>query len=141
MSYELLLARFASQIGYVPKLGQAWGDKQRYEGGSHVLIKPVSVSEKVGEAKGRLTSQIDFILVKCHATRNQTAILEMWSNLKSDALSIINQLETSGYLLSCGEVEVEAVTTQISKYDEVAVEVTATVVSNFTFDDQVTSII
>ncbi|MFI3304894.1 MAG: hypothetical protein R3Y68_00090 [Rikenellaceae bacterium] len=141
MGCESLLASYASEIGYDVQMGSNWNTKLMYDGRKYLLVKAASVSEKVGESRGRITFEVSFIALKCCSYSSVVVISDLWRDLRCDAMKILNMLEMSGEVLGCSEVAIEPLTKRISNYDEVAVELTATVVANYRVEDGAISIL
>ncbi len=141
MGCESLLASYGSEMGYDVQVGSDWNTKVIYEGRKYMLVRAVSVSDKVGESRGRITFEVSFVVLECCSYGSVGAMSDLWNDLRRDAMRILNRLEVSGEVLGCSEVEIEPLTKQISSYNEAAVELTASVVANYRVEDGEISIL
>ncbi|MFI3304179.1 MAG: hypothetical protein SNF68_06035 [Rikenellaceae bacterium] len=129
--YEEFIADLAGGLRYSPRLGKKWSANWRYDLGAYALISPAAVSDKEGVERGRVSYDIEFTLLKCHSQKDIMAISMLWNDVKRDAMEIVHELERSPLVLATTELEIEPLSLQISNYDEVAVQVSATMVSNY----------
>ncbi len=136
-TYESFIAGLVSEAGYTPYTCAKSDTKPRVRSSTAAIIYPTSTTKKEGVVRGRISSTIEFVLL-----RNATAIpmvepSVLWSGLTEDAVAIVDRLITSNIVLEVEGLTIEPATSRITFSDEAAVEVTVKVVSNFDLNDMV----
>lgn len=131
-TFEGLVATLASSYGYSPRLALKSDTSVRVTTGDAVLVYPTSILYSEGNDRTRITTEIEFTLVKNATTYPNSQRVELWSRVKRDALEIVSMVKDHGDVVSLDELTVEPLTSSVTHYDEVALLITMKVISNYT---------
>ncbi len=132
-NFEVLIASLAKGRGYDPQYLLPDDSSPIVESDSAALIYPATLTDKVGHLQGQTTSEIEFILLLNTYKAIQMTLSQLRNQLRIDAMFIVSQIECNKDVIEIEEITIEPVEQQLSHYDEAAVKVSVTIVSNFMF--------
>lgn len=130
-NYEALIASYCESLGYLPRVSRSDNSKVQLRASEMAIIRPVEITAKEGVQKGRVTAEITLILIRNLTKIHMNQRVAQWDRVKEDAMSIVSGIELSGQVLKVSELEITPLSGNLSEYEEVSVEITASVVSNF----------
>lgn len=134
ISFEAALAQTAQQMGYNAILAQSKDKNQTLDQMPTAIVYNSTLTDKSGVERCRLTTEVEMLLVKNGLSHSEGEKNMIATGMKCDALEIVRRLTVYPNIVKLTELNVELDTDYMSRFDDVGVRVTATILSNYTHD-------
>lgn len=136
ISFEALLSAAANQFGYAPYYCSAQSIIPKVQSMPVVVIYPSEVVEKEGINRCRITSRIEFLVVKNGVSLSQEQKMQMLSDMRLDILKMVNLVEMNVSVVNVTGLEIVVDEKPLMHSDDLQLHATMEVVSNFTHSTQ-----
>lgn len=130
-TYESLIAEYAEAQGFTPHLLPRADSVPRLTSSMAAIIRPSSIVEREGKSSGRITSEIDFTLLQCAIYFDPDDRKATLEEMRIIAIEIVNRMMTDGEAITVSDLEITLRTDSFTRYDEVALQITAKATSNY----------
>lgn len=132
ISFEALLSAAANQFGYTPYYCSSPTMLPKVQAMPAAVIYPAEVVEKEGVVRCRITSEIEFLVVKSGVALSQGQKMQMLSDMRLDLLKMVNLIEANVSVVSVTNLEIEVDDSPLMHTDDLQLRATMRVISNFT---------
>ncbi len=130
-TYEQLIAELLQERDYVAYLGDLDTTTNYLSSPSVAIINPITISDKSGVDRCRLTSQLTFVLAKsaAHLSSEQASLL--WRDVRCEAIEVVCELQKVSSVVALSGLKISPYERGNSRVSEVAIKVSVTIISNF----------
>lgn len=132
VNYEALIAAAANQFGYAPYYCPAPSLSPKVQIVPAAVIYPAVMIEKTGVVRCRITSRIEFVVVKSGVSLSQEQKMQTLSDMRLDILKMVNAIEANVNVVNVTNLEIEIDDSPLMHTDDLQLCATMKVVSNFT---------
>lgn len=130
-TYERLIATLLGERGYVVYMDDLDSTENYLFSPAMAILTPVSITDKSGGVRGRVTSQLTFLLSKNASHMSPEDASQLWRDLRCDAIGVACELQKVSSVVALSGLKLSSYERGNRKTNEVSVKVSVTIISNF----------
>ncbi len=132
ISFEALISAAAQQYGYTPYYCSSPSLLPKVQTMPVVVIYPSEVKEKEGVVRCRITTDMEFLVVKTGVSLSQEEKMQTLSAMRLDILKMLSAVEVCVNVVNVTDLAIEVDDSPLMHTDDLQLRATVSVVSNFT---------